>query len=127
MFKRTILAAVALSMFAVPMAQAQSRYDGARSGHHYSQPVKPGYHAPKQHRAHKPVPPRHHAQRPAPTRHHWAKGKRVPEWQRRQHVRDYSRYGLRAPAKNQRWVKVDNDYLLISLATGVILGMAAAR
>jgi len=24
-------------------------------------------------------------------------------------------------------VKVDNDYLLISLATGVILGMAAAR
>lgn len=127
MFKRTILAAVALSMFAVPMAQAQSRYDGARSGPHYAQPVKPGYHAPKQQRAHKPVPPRHHAQRPAPTRHHWAKGKRVPEWQRRQQVRDYHRYGLRAPAKNQRWVKVDNDFLLISLATGVILGMAAAR
>lgn len=127
MFKRTILAAVALSMFAAPMAQAQSRYDGPRSGHHYSQPVKPGYHAPKQHRAQKPLPPRHHAQRPAPTRHHWAKGKRVPQWQRRQQVRDYHRYGLRAPAKNQRWVKVDNDYLLISLATGVILGMAAAR
>jgi Ni/Co efflux regulator RcnB len=118
MFKRTILAAVALSMFAVPMAQAQSRHnDGPRSGHHYSQPKKPAYQAPRQHRA----------QKPAPQRHHWAKGKRVPDWQRRTHVRDYGRYGLRKPANGQRWVKVDNDYLLISLATGVILGMAAAR
>lgn len=127
MFKRTILAAVALSMFAVPMAQAQSRYDAPRPGHHYSQPKKPAYHAPVQKRAQKPAPQRHHAQRPAPTRHHWAKGKRVPEWQRRHQVRDYHRYGLRAPARGQQWVKVDNDYLLISLATGLILGMAAAR
>ena len=127
MLKRTILAAVALSMFAVPMAQAQSRHDGPRSGSHYSQPVKPGYNAPKRHNAWKPEPRNQHAQRPAPTRHHWAKGKRVPEWQRRQQVRDDHRHGLRTPGNTQRWVKVDNDYLLISLATGVILGMAAAR
>ncbi|RIK87789.1 MAG: hypothetical protein DCC69_03050 [Hyphomicrobiales bacterium] len=127
MFKRTILAAVAVSMFAVPMAQAQSRYDGPRSGHHYTQPQKPGHHATKRHAAKKPAPQRHHAQRPAPTRHHWAKGHRVPDWQRRQHVRDYHRHGLRKPSRGQQWVRVDNDYLLISLATGVILGMAAAR
>lgn len=128
MFKRTILAAVAISMFAVPMAQAQNRYDGPRSGHHhYTQPQKPGHHATKRHTAKKPAPQRHHAQRPAPSRHHWAKGHRVPDWQRRQHVRDYHRHGLRKPSKGQQWVRVDNDYLLISLATGVILGMAAAR
>ena len=73
------------------------------------------------------MPPRHHAQRPAPSRHHWATGKRVPEWQRRQHVRDYHRHGLRRPGTGQQWVRIDNDYLLISLATGVILGMAAGR
>src|SRR5690606_7456225 len=127
MFKRTILAAVALSMFAVPMAQAQSRHDAPRPGHHYSQPKKPAYHAPAHKRAQKAAPHRHHAQRPAPTRHHWAKGKRVPEWQRRHQLGDDRRSGLRRPGQGQQWVKVDNDYLLISLASGVILGVAAAR
>lgn len=117
MFKRTILAAIAFSVLAAPMAQAQSRYDGPRSSHHYSQPAKPKYQAPQ----------RHHAKKPEPNRRHWARGQRVPEWQRKQHVRDYHRHGLKRPAKGQQWVRVDNDYLLISLATGVILGLAAAR
>ena len=117
MFKRMILAAVAFSMMAVPMAQAQSRYDTPRSHHHQSQQGKQKYQAPQ----------RHQAQRQAPPRHHWKQGQRVPNWQKRQHVRDYHRYGLRKPARGQQWVKVDNDYLLISLATGVILGLAAGR
>ena len=128
MFKRTILAALAFSVLAVPMAQAQSRYDGPRSGHHYSQPNKPVYQAPRRQQAqNRHGPQRHHAQRPAPSRHHWTRGRYVPEWQRRQQVRDYHRHGLRAPARGQQWVKVDNDYLLIGLATGVILGIVAAR
>lgn len=122
MFKRTILAAVAISMLAVPMAQAQSRYDGpARHGQHHYQPSKPGkpnYHAPDR---------RHQAQRLAPHRSHWKQGQRVSNWKKRQHVRDYGRHGLKRPARGQQWVKVDNDYLLISLATGVILGLAAGR
>lgn len=117
MFKRTILAAIAFSMLAAPMAQAQSRYDGPRGGNHYSQPAKPKYQAPK----------RQQAQRHAPRRQHWTKGQRVPEWQRRQHVRDYQRHGLKRPARGQQWVKVDQDYLLINLATGFILGLAAGR
>lgn len=127
MFKRTILAAIAVSMLAVPMAQAQSRHDGPRSNHHYSQPSKPKYQAPKRHQTYKPAPHRHHVQRHAPSRYHWSKGQRVPDWQRRHHVRDYYRYGLRKPAYGQQWVKVDNDYLLVSLATGVILGLVAGR
>ena len=127
MFKRTILAAIAFSILAVPMAQAQSRYDGPRSGQHYSHSKKPAYNAPRQRQMQKPAPQRPHVQRPGKTKHHWARGQRVPEWQRRQAVRDYHRHGLRRPAAGQQWVKVNNDYLLISLATGVILGLAAGR
>lgn len=137
MFKRTILTVITVSMLAVPMAQAQSRHDGQRGHHNYSQSQKferPSSQkrqmhkqVPQRHQAKKPAPSRHHAQRPGPSRHHWSKGHRVPSWQRRAPVRDYHRYGLRAPARGQQWVKIDNDYLLISLATGVILGMAASR
>lgn len=130
MFKRTILAAIAFSMLAAPMAQAQSRYDGPRSNNHYSQPKpsKPAARAPH-HRpqAQRPSVKPHHAYRPAPARHKWRQGQKVQNWQRQPHVRDYGRHGLRRPAKGQQWVKVDNDYLLISLATGVILGLAAGR
>lgn len=118
MFKRTILAAAAISMLAVPMAHAQNRYDPPRQGHQYSQPnANQGYKAPG----------KQQAQKPAPKRQQWTKGQRVPDWQRKQHVRDYQRHGLKRPAKGQQWVKVDNNYLLISLATGVILGLTAAR
>ncbi len=137
MFKRTILAAIAVSILAVPMAQAQGRPEGPRQNHQYTQPGKPNYQAPRgRHEAQRPAPQRHQvrpapqrhqAYRPAPARHHWKQGQRVQNWQRYSHVRDYHRYGLRKPARGQQWVKVDNDYLLISLATGVILGLAAGR
>lgn len=118
MFKRTILAAIAVSMIAVPMAQAQGRHDAQAQHRHYSQPTKPKYQAPKH---------RYHAERPAPQRHHWKQGQRMPDWRKRQHVRDYQRHGLKRPGKGQQWVRVDNDYLLISLATGVILGLTLGR
>lgn len=127
MFKRMILAAIALSVFAVPMAQAQSRYDGPRQGHHYSQPQKPHYKAPQRQNFQRPGVNRNHMQRPAPSRHHWSKGQRIPAWQRKHQVRDYHRYGLKRSSQGQQWVKVDNDYLLIGLATGIIFGMASAR
>jgi len=118
MFKRIILAAAAFSILAAPMAQAQSRHDGSRQGprHYHAQPVKPNIN--------KPSPfAKHHA----PKRHQWRKGHRLQDWQRRAHLRDYHRYGLHRPGKGQHWVRIGNDYLLISIATGIILGMAAAR
>lgn len=118
LFTRSILAAVALSVMAVPMAQAQSRYDGPRHGQHYSQPKKPNFHS--QHKRYK-------FHQRAAKHHHWSKGKRLSEWQRKQAVRDYHRHGLKRPGKGQQWVKVDNDYLLISLASGIIAGIVAGR
>jgi len=105
LFTRTLLAAVALSFAAAPMAQAQQ---------HYGHDRKPGY----THTTKKKV---------IVKRHNWRKGERYSDWRGRPAVRDYHRHGLRKPARGQQWVKVDNSYLLMSVATGLILGVAAAR
>lgn len=126
MFKQTILAALAFSMLAVPMAQAQQRHDGPRSGHHFNQQRPPVAQVPQRPQAHRPPVRRHQAQRPAP-RPQWTRGHRVPNWQRRAAVRDYHRHGLRRPGHGQQWVRVDNNYLLISLASGIIAAIATAR
>lgn len=115
--KRIVLAAVAFSMLAAPMAQAQQRYD-----------APPRYQQHQQHQQHQP----HYGQKHSGPKHfqkkqRWSKGKRVPEWQRRYSVRDYHRHGLKRPGRHQQWVKVDNDYLLISLATGIIAGIVVGR
>ena len=40
-------------------------------------------------------------------------------------VRDYGHYRLRQPPRGYRWVRADNnDYLLVALATGIILDIA---
>ena len=59
----------------------------------------------------------------------WARGHRLTPAERRHmaQVRDYRYYRLRPPPRGQQWVRVDNDFLLISLATGVIVGLASAR
>lgn len=102
---RTLLAAVALSFAAMPMAQAQQHYGHDRKpGHSYT--VK---------------------KKVVTTRHTWRKGERYSNWKGRPAVRDYHRHGLHRPARGQQWVKVDNSYLLMSVATGLILGVAAAR
>lgn len=107
---RTLLAAVALSFAAAPMAQAQQ---------HYGHDRKPGYSSSWDKRN----ASRHDARK----YHKWRKGERYSDWKRRPAVRDYHRHGLRKPGRGQQWVKVDNNYLLMSVATGLILGIAAAR
>jgi Ni/Co efflux regulator RcnB len=39
-------------------------------------------------------------------------------------VRDYGYYRLRPPPRGYHWVRADNDYLLVAIATGVILDIA---
>lgn len=104
LFTRTLLAAVALSFAAAPMAQAQQ----------YGHDRKPGYSSSWN---------KHDVRK----QRHWRKGERYSNWKRQPAVRDYHRHGLRKPARGQQWVKVDNNYLLLSLATGVILGVAAGH
>jgi Ni/Co efflux regulator RcnB len=110
--KRLVLSAVALSMLAFPIAQAQAgqRYDAPRYEYktkHWDK--KPGYH------------------KKVVKKHRWARGHRVPAWQRRHAVKDYRHYGLRRPGYGQQWVRVDNDFLLISIASGIIGGIIASQ
>jgi Ni/Co efflux regulator RcnB len=54
-----------------------------------------------------------------------------PRWERGRRfygpsyvVRDYGYYRLRPPPYGYHWVRANNDYLLVAIATGVILDMA---
>lgn len=54
--------------------------------------------------------------------HRWARGHRYygPTYV----VRDYGHRHLRHPPRGYHWVRADNDYLLVAIATGIILDMA---
>ncbi|OOG53792.1 RcnB family protein [Rhodanobacter sp. C03] len=39
-------------------------------------------------------------------------------------VRNYGYYRLRPPPRGYRWVRADNDFLLVAVATGIILDVA---
>ncbi|GGD22374.1 RcnB family protein [Aureimonas glaciei] len=42
-------------------------------------------------------------------------------------VSNYRQYGLRAPGRGQRWVRYNNDYLLVTIANGLIASVIVAR
>ncbi|MBL8552579.1 MAG: RcnB family protein [Hyphomonadaceae bacterium] len=55
----------------------------------------------------------------------WRRGDRLPGYYRSRYivVRDYDRYGLRYPPRGYHWVRDDRGgYLLVGIATGIILG-----
>lgn len=109
--KKAFLIAIAGLMIAAPMAQAQQyRPDDRRPPHHHQ--IKPQ----------KPAP--HKA---APKPYYWKKGQSMRDWHRHNEINDYRRYGLRKPGRDQRWIRVDNQYLLIGITSGLIAGIAAAR
>ncbi|NKK76122.1 RcnB family protein [Rhizobium leguminosarum] len=62
-------------------------------------------------------------------RSHWKKGYRVNASERRRFsdVNDYRRYRLAPPPRGYRWVRADNDYLLIGVTSGVISSIIAGR
>lgn len=59
----------------------------------------------------------------------WAKGQRLDRQYRdnRYYVSDYRRYGLRQPPRGYRWQRVDNQYLLTAVATGLIASVIIAN
>ena len=62
-------------------------------------------------------------------KYRWTKGHRVSAAERRRmaDVRDYRRYRLSAPPRGYHWVKVDNDFLLVGVASGIISSIIAAN
>ncbi|MDM9628373.1 RcnB family protein [Rhizobium sp. S152] len=63
------------------------------------------------------------------TKYKWSRGHRMSPAERRhmQEVRDYRRYRLAPPPRGYRWVRVNNDYLMISVASNVISSIVTGR
>jgi len=63
------------------------------------------------------------------TRPHWKKGYRVNASERRRFsdVNDYRRYRLAPPPRGYRWVRADNDYLLVGVTSGIISSIITVR
>jgi Ni/Co efflux regulator RcnB len=60
-------------------------------------------------------------------RHSWKRGQKYGDWRRHERVNDWQRHHLRRPGPGQQWVRVGNDYLLVSVLSGVIAGIVAAH
>ncbi|MFD2141607.1 RcnB family protein [Ancylobacter oerskovii] len=65
--------------------------------------------------------------RPAPHRSQWSKGKRLPPNYRHDVVRDYGRHRLAPPPRGYNWVRVNNEYMLIGMASGIISSIVRAQ
>lgn len=102
--KRFVIAVTALSMLAPAAALAAPRHDDHRP------------HAVQKHVT---------VKKKVVTRR-WSRGHRLPS-EYRSHAVDYRRYHLRRPGHGERWVRVGNEYLLITITSGVIASVVAAH
>jgi len=66
----------------------------------------------------------HYGQR----KHSWARGERLPSsyYSDRGHYVDYRVYHLRQPPRGYQWVRVDDNYALVALTTGLIASIIAS-
>lgn len=53
--------------------------------------------------------------------HNWRNGDRLPEQYRRYASIDWHAHHLRRPPRGYHWVRVDDDYVLVAVATGIVL------
>lgn len=67
----------------------------------------------------------HYGQR----KHQWARGERLPSYYYtdRGYYVDYRVYHLRQPPLGYQWVRVDDNYALVALTTGLIASIIASR
>ncbi|OCW59305.1 RcnB family protein [Hoeflea olei] len=112
--KKAFILSIAALLMAAPLtqAQAQSRMDHRPQAHSQWHKSGPESTSKRQH---------------AKADRHWKKGQRMSDWRKHASVRDYRRHGLHKPGHGQRWVKVDNQYVLLGIASGVIAAIVAAR
>ncbi|MFC3903760.1 regulator RcnB of Ni and Co efflux [Acinetobacter marinus] len=118
--------------FAAPQGPEQNQHeqhDAKKQNSKQQDSKKQGndHKAPAQHQTQQKSQPKQSAHKSQPqhqvkksTKHSdYKRGQKLPKQYRDNHV-DYKKHKLPKPGKNQRWVKVDGDYVLISVVTGVI-------
>jgi Ni/Co efflux regulator RcnB len=58
----------------------------------------------------------------------WVRGHRMADRDRRRAVAiDYRRYRLSTPPHGYRWVRIDNNFLLVGITSGLISNVLNAR
>ena len=130
--KRLVLSALALSMLAVPAMRAEAApLDAPRSNvqlvaqkHVVKERVVVKKHVVKKRYG---INQRVVNKKVVVHKSHWKRGHKYSGWRQHRPIRDYGRYGLHRPARGQEWIRVGNDYLLVSFASGVIVGLIAAH
>ena len=122
--KRIILSALAVSMLAATSLTGQAAPLNAPSApqSNYTQVdwQKPGTHVDFRKRV-------IIKKRVVVKNSHWRQGQKYSSWKRHQPIRDYGRYGLHRPGRGQEWIRVGNDYVLVSILSGIIFGAVAAQ
>lgn len=58
-----------------------------------------------------------------PPGHAWRRGAYVPRTYRHFYVQDYAYYGLRPPPPGHRWIYADGNFVLMAVATGLIVSV----
>jgi len=129
--KKALILSIAALLMAAPMAQAQTDHK-KRQTHSQSELDYKKPQAKAQPLANHKKPQTHSqmkksASQKVMAKKHWSKGQRMNDWKKHSAVSDYKRHGLRKPGNGQRWVKVDNQYVLIGIMSGLIAGIAAAQ
>lgn len=120
--KRFVLSALAVSMLAASAMSGQAAP--------LNQPVAPQsatVHVDWKKPVHRKVEKRVIVKKKVVKRNQWKRGQRYSDWRRHQRVNDWQRHHLRRPGHGQQWVRVGNDYLLVSVLSGVIAGIVAAN
>lgn len=105
--KKIALSLLAATVFAAPftVAEAQSMHQPQHRPPHYSEPMR------------------------KPPVMFWKRGDRLKASVGRSVIRarDYRRYGLPAPRRDQVWVRVGGQLLLISERSGLVLQVRSLR
>lgn len=105
MSRNTLPLALALSLLAAGPVLAQPPPDqGKGHGHDHDQKGPP----------------------PGKAKGHWKNGDMLPPQNRGQYVSDYAKHGLKPPPPGHQWRRVDDDFVLIAVTTGVIASVIAA-
>ncbi|QIB34411.1 RcnB family protein [Ancylobacter pratisalsi] len=136
--KKLIIAASILSVLGSPMAFAQGWSSQAPGKPPYVQPHgKSTRQGPPPHAQAKPHHSENRSQRAKGKPHYsehrpehrsqWSKGHRLPPGYRQNVVRDYRRHHLAPPPRGYKWVRVNNEYLMIGMVTGLISSIAQGR
>jgi Ni/Co efflux regulator RcnB len=120
--KRFVLSALAASMLAASAISGQAAPLNAPAA-----PQSATVHVDwKKQPTHREVKKRIIIKKKVVRRAHWKRGETYRDWRKHERV-DWRRHHLHRPGHGQQWVRVGNDYMLVSILSGVIAGIVAAH